>query len=192
MAELVPITRKENFLARAAGNDGLVLEPITREEHFLQKIIDSGGGGGGGSITVDSKLSISSTNPVQNKVVTGAFMRAEDLVAAKADKMEFVDILSATPTITAQDNKFYICDGTQTSLTIPMIDAELSGTGQTLDPPSFIVRFNSGATQTKLTITNQIVMPDGFEVEANKTYEINVARWYALVSEWPYTAGGAA
>lgn len=48
MAELTPITRKENFLARAAGNDGIELEPITREEHFLQKIIDSAGGGSSG------------------------------------------------------------------------------------------------------------------------------------------------
>lgn len=152
----------------------------------------SGGGGGGGSITVDSELSPTSTNPVQNKVVTGAFNSAGKMLAAKADKMEQVDILSATPTITVQDNKFYVCDETQTSLTIPMIDAELTGSGQTSDPPSFIVRFNSGATPTELTITDQIVMPDGFEVEANKTYEINVVRWYALVSEWPYTAGGAA
>lgn len=190
MAELVPITRKENFLARAAGNEGLVLEPITREERFLQEIIDSGGGGG--SITVDSTLSISSTNPVQNKVVTYAFNSAAELLAAKADKMEFVAIFSATPTITAQDNKFYICDGTQTSLTVPKIDAVLPGPGQTFEPPSFIVRFNSGATPTVLTITDQIEMPDGFEVEANKTYEINVVRLYALVSEWPYTAGGTA
>lgn len=144
----------------------------------------SGGGGGGGSITVDSKLSISSTNPVQNKVVTGAFMRAADLVAAKADKMEFVDILSATPTITVEDNKFYLCDKTQRSLTIHIIEAT--------EPPSFIVRFNSGATPTVLTISDQIKMPDGFETDANKTYEINVVRWCATVQEWPYTAGGAA
>lgn len=42
-SRLAPITRKENFLARAAGDNGVELEPITREEHFLQKIIDSGG-----------------------------------------------------------------------------------------------------------------------------------------------------
>lgn len=144
----------------------------------------SGGGGGGGSITVDSTLSIFSTNPVQNKVLTGAFNSALKMLAAKADKMEFVDDLNAAPTITVQDNKFYVCDGTQTSLTIPMIDAT--------DSPSFIVRFNSGTTPTVLTITDQIKMPDGFEVEANKTYEINVARWYALIAEWPYTAGGTA
>lgn len=45
---LEPITRKEHFLARAAGNEkALELEPVTREEHFLQALIDAGGGGDG-------------------------------------------------------------------------------------------------------------------------------------------------
>ena len=40
---LTPITRKEMFLAKAAGQDVEVPQPITREEMFLSKI--SGGGG---------------------------------------------------------------------------------------------------------------------------------------------------
>lgn len=48
--ELKPITRTENFLAKAAGNpDAQDLEPITRTEHFLAKIAEGGGGGGGGA-----------------------------------------------------------------------------------------------------------------------------------------------
>ena len=50
--KLKPITRKEQFYARIAGDDGEVLEPITRTEHFLQRIIDAGGGGG--DITVEA------------------------------------------------------------------------------------------------------------------------------------------
>lgn len=52
--EISPVTRKEHFLARAAGDeDALELQPVTREEHFLQNIIDAieEGGGGGGSVT---------------------------------------------------------------------------------------------------------------------------------------------
>jgi len=45
---ITPITRKENFLARAAGENGLELEPVTREEYYLNKIAEGGGGGGGG------------------------------------------------------------------------------------------------------------------------------------------------
>ena len=44
---LTPITRKEMFLAKAAGQNIETPEPITREEMFLSKI--SGGGSGGGS-----------------------------------------------------------------------------------------------------------------------------------------------
>lgn len=42
--QLEPITRKELFLAKAAGMDVETPEPITREEIFLSQI--SGGGGG--------------------------------------------------------------------------------------------------------------------------------------------------
>ncbi len=38
----------------------------------INEVIDNQGGGGGGSITVDDALSHTSTNPVQNKVVTAA------------------------------------------------------------------------------------------------------------------------
>lgn len=45
---LTPITRKEMFLAKAAGQDVETPEPITREEMFLSKINGSGGGTPGG------------------------------------------------------------------------------------------------------------------------------------------------
>ena len=43
-----PLTRKEFFMAKAAGQSVPDLEPITREEYFLDQIAESGGGGGGG------------------------------------------------------------------------------------------------------------------------------------------------
>lgn len=39
---LTPITRKEQFYARIAGDAGQELTPITRTEHFLQRIIEAG------------------------------------------------------------------------------------------------------------------------------------------------------
>lgn len=42
-----PITRKEMFMAKAAGQSVNVPEPITREEKYLAAIAASGGGGGG-------------------------------------------------------------------------------------------------------------------------------------------------
>lgn len=45
------------------------VEPVTH----LEKVIEQyGGGGGGGSVTVDSALSDTSENPVQNKVIKAA------------------------------------------------------------------------------------------------------------------------
>lgn len=43
--QLEPITRKEMFLAKAAGMDIKTPEPITREEMFIS-MISSGGGAG--------------------------------------------------------------------------------------------------------------------------------------------------
>lgn len=44
-----PLTRKEIFLAKIAGED-VDIEPLTREEVFLNQIAESGGGGGGGIV----------------------------------------------------------------------------------------------------------------------------------------------
>ena len=43
-----PVTRKEMFMAAAAGENVTAPTPVTREEYFLSKIAGSGGGGGGG------------------------------------------------------------------------------------------------------------------------------------------------
>lgn len=71
MAELVPITRKENFLARAAGDNGLELEPITREEHFLQKIIDSAGSGSATEKTLAQRGFITNASTINAMQGTG-------------------------------------------------------------------------------------------------------------------------
>lgn len=47
MENLTPITRKETFLAKAAGQDVETPTPVTREEVFLDAIAKGGGGGGG-------------------------------------------------------------------------------------------------------------------------------------------------
>ena len=52
--QLEPITRKEYFLAKAAGMDVETPEPITREEMFLSMISGGGTGGSGGGGGVSS------------------------------------------------------------------------------------------------------------------------------------------
>ena len=43
-----PVTRKEHFLAKAAGESVNTPDPITREEMYLDAIASGSGGGGGG------------------------------------------------------------------------------------------------------------------------------------------------
>lgn len=73
----VPTNNIELYLANLAGESSQLPDvPTSKIERYLAKIIENGGsgggGGGGGSVTVDSALSGSSTNPVQNKVVKNA------------------------------------------------------------------------------------------------------------------------
>lgn len=56
-------------------------DPVTPDENGIINITLSGGG----SVVIDSSLSNSSTNPVQNKVITGEFkMTNEQITALKA------------------------------------------------------------------------------------------------------------
>lgn len=90
------------------------------------------------------------------------------------DAVDVITLPGTTYTLAPVKYTSYEC-GTLTSLTIT-------------NPPadgSWSVRFTSGSTATVLTMPNTVVMPDGFEVEANTVYEINVLDNYALVASWP-------
>jgi len=126
--------------------------------------------GGGGSITVDTALSPTSPNPVQNKAVYAALANAADIVDGKQDKPIDETISEAAASITPAANTIYNC-GELTSLTIS-------------NPPAtgkYAIIFFSGATATVVTGI------DNFTVEANKRYRINVQDGYATFDSWPYT-----
>ena len=63
----------------------------------------SGSGGGGGSITVDSELSDTSTNPLQNKVTTAAINEVNSILETKSDINHIHDI-SASGNPVVMDN----------------------------------------------------------------------------------------
>lgn len=88
-----------------------------------------------------------------------------------------VTVSGATPTITPANNTIYNC-GEVTSLTIS-------------NPPAtgaYSIVFTSGATPTDLSVDPAIKMPDGFSVEANRLYEINVLANRAVVGSWAVSA----
>ena len=67
--------------------------------------------------------------------------------------------------------------GTLTALTISSVPAI----------GDFMIIFTSGSTATVLTVPNDLHMPDGFAVEANMRYEINVSDGYAACMGWSTT-----
>ncbi len=78
---------------------------------------------------------------------------------------------SSDTIVTLQQNVFYIFPEMATlTITCPL-------TGM------YAFRFVSGSTPTTLTITG-ITMPDDFEVEAEKIYEINVYQGLGVVTSW--------
>lgn len=88
------------------------------------------------------------------------------------------DLSSTSITLASAANNTIYQYGELTALTISSIPA--SG--------AFIITFTSGATPTVLTVPNTMIMPDGFAVEANTRYEINVRDGYALVAGWAVSA----
>lgn len=71
-------SRIENQLDSIIDGTTYRERPRSRIEQQIQEIIDKGiGGGGGSSITVDSVLSTTSENPVQNKVITAKINEIE-------------------------------------------------------------------------------------------------------------------
>lgn len=171
-----------------------------------------GSGGGGGGITVDDALSGSSANPVQNKVVKAALdgkyarpaagIPASDLAAAvqtslgradtalqqhqdisgKADKVTEVTVSTAGDVTQALDaGKIYHFTGALTALTLTL-NAAAAGQQQ------YHLDFVSGATAPTVTIPATVTMPDGWTVEANTRYELDILDGYGVAQSWEVTA----
>lgn len=82
-------------------------------------------------------------------------------------------VSGSTPSIVAEAGKRYICgECTSLSFTPP-------ASGMT------DVIFESGSTATVLTLPQSgVMMPDGFETEADKLYEINFLDGIGVVQAW--------
>lgn len=143
------------------------LKALTTDATVLASDIPSGSA----YVRFSSRSSYPATTTIRysNNVLTDL---REDVDAAT---VKVVKVDGTDPVITGEDNTHYIC-GEVTTLTIT--------------PPSsggIDVLFTSGATATTLTMTG-IVMPDGFTVEANRVYEINVYQGYGLAVSWEVSA----
>ena len=88
------------------------------------------------------------------------------------------DLSSTSITLANAANNTVYSYGELTALTISAI----------ANPGEFSITFTSGSTATVLTVPNTMIMPDGFSVEANTRYEINVKDGYAVCMGWAVSA----
>jgi len=108
------------------------------------------GTGSGGSVTVDSALSDSSTNPVQNKVVKAALDAKQDTLTAGAN----IDITNGVISATGGGGGTIDVDGSLSSTSTnpvqnKIVKAALDAKQDTLSAAQLLAA-NSGATATKV------------------------------------------
>lgn len=94
--------------------------------------------------------------------------------ASSADEVTVSTTGSVSQALDA--GKMYHFTGSLTALTITLNAA--SGIAQ------YHFDFTSGSTAPTVTLPNTVKMPDGFTVEANKRYEIDILNNYGVVQSW--------
>lgn len=128
---------------------------------------------GANKTVVDSILSDTSTNPIQNQVVAKVLAQkanSTDLGINKYQKSE-------TDATVVLENGSWTVFPTMTSLNVSM--------GTVNDGKAFICgfQFTSGDTATSLTLNNCTLTSNSDTVESNKTYEVNILDGSAIVRE---------
>lgn len=129
----------------------------------------SNGSGSETSITVDTALSATSMNPVQNKVVTLALNNKADTDDLGIKKYEKSDA-----SITLESGSYVVFPEMQ-SITVTL--------GTVANNIMYIAgfEFSSGATATSLVLTGCTVTSDSHSVDANSKYEVNILGTSAII-----------
>lgn len=101
----------------------------------------------------------------------------ETIAGNKADKVTITTVSTAGSVSQALDaGKIYDFTGALTDLTITLNSATA--------PAQYHFRFDSGSTAPTLTLPQTVTMPSGFQVEANKHYEIDILDGYGVAQSW--------
>ena len=79
-------------------------------------------------------------------------------------------------------NVLFILETTKAATTITLGFIEPSDTTYVY---TYHFIFRSGATPTVLTLPDEVIYPDGFEIEANRIYEINIMENLLSYQSWP-------
>lgn len=133
--------------------------------NYLANLENSSSGGGGG----------------EGGGVTPAQLAAG--LATKQNKVTEVTVATDGAVNQALEaGKWYHFTGALTGLTITLT-APASG-----ELAQYHFDFTSGATAPTLTMPDSVVMPEGFSVEANKRYEVDVLNNYGVAQSWEVRA----
>lgn len=124
---------------------------------------------GGSSITVDTALSTTSTNAVQNKVIAQA-------IDNKADKSSVVN--QTATTVTIEPNTLNVW-GSVTELNITL-GAEKTGVIN-----EYMIQFTSGDSVTSLVLPANIKWLSAPTITENKVYQISIINKLAVIAEFP-------
>lgn len=116
------------------------------------------------------------TSDLQND---SGFLTQHQDISGKADKVTEVTVSNTGDVTQALDaGKAYHFTGALTALTITL-NAAASG-----QRAQYHFDFESGATAPTVTIPASVTMPAGFQVEANKRYEIDILDGYGVAQSW--------
>ena len=133
------------------------------DEKTYKYLKNNSGGGGGGDITVDDSMSSTSTNPVQNKVITNALKGKAD--SSSIDAKEDVDNKITAWSDTASDMKYPSEKLVKDEFISSDITLEQQATPETGCSATYVIKKGGVALSPKINIVEGSVTVDDNTIE---------------------------
>lgn len=120
---------------------------------------------------------------IASSAAAAAATQLQPTVASKADKPAVITVPTGGAVTQALDaGKLYHFTGSLTSLTLTL-NAAASG-----ELAQYHFDFTAGSAAPTLTLPNAVSMPDGWSVDANTHYEVDILNGYGLAAGWEVSA----
>lgn len=135
-----------------------------------------------GAIDINTQI-----QPIENRVdtVEGSITTTMNVLNAILEKKNENTETTGTSTIASMTPnvlyKFLNTDMTQITITVLGTLSDSYNSYVT----TYHMIFKSGATPTVLNLPDGVILPDGFEIEANRIYEINIMENLLTYQSWP-------
>ena len=166
------------LVEKAARPDNAIDADVTSQQTLLEQITSLAeqteeSADGIINMTVSAQTLAQGAEATVTKTEQGGVVNLEFGLPLADGEVQVVNVSGANPTITAENNKRYVC-GEVSTLTITPVSSGITD-----------VRFTSGTTATVLSLPQTVKMPEWFSVEASKTYELSIMDGvYGTVMAW--------